>query len=267
MSWGVDHLGVRFGNRVALSEITLSLGPAQVHAVIGGDGAGKTTLLRILAGLNLAHTGEVTIPAPARIGFVPSAGGVFADLTVDENLGFIADAYRLREWRTWASELSARAGLGHLGNQLAGRLSGGQGRKLAGVMALLHKPDLLILDEATTGVDPVSRMELWRLITMATTSGAAIVIATTYLEEAERAASILLLHEGRALASGSPQEIIASTPGTVTDLAAPVHRPTAWRHGSRWRQWDRTDASRSTGTTTLEDAAIVRELIATGRAL
>jgi len=266
MSWGVEHLGVRFDDHAALEEVALTILPGQLHAVGGGDGAGKSTLMRVVAGLNLRQTGTVRLPPARRIGFVPSMGGIFKDLTVDENLAFVADVYRLRGWRGRADELCTRAGLGRFGDRLAGSLSGGEQGKLAATMSLLHAPELLVLDEVTTGVDPVSRMQLWRLMTTAMATGTAIVMATTYLEEAERAATVLLLYEGRVLASGRPGDIVAGTRGCVRELDAPTDRQTAWRHGSLWRQWDPAGSPDAPGSVSLEDAAIVLELIATGRA-
>jgi ABC-2 type transport system ATP-binding protein len=267
MTWGVEHLSVRFGDRSALEDVALAIVPGEVHAVIGGDGAGKSTLMRVAAGLNLGQTGTVQLPPPDRIGFVPSTGGIFKDLTVDENLEFVADAYRLRGWRLRAGALCARAGLEHVGGRLAAALSGGEQRKLAATMSMLHEPELLVFDEVTNGVDPVSRMELWRMMTTAMASGTAVVMTTTYLEEAERAATVLILHEGRVLASGSPRDIVAGTRGTVRELAAPTNRATAWRHGSRWRQWEPDGSSAASDAITLEDAAIIRELVATRRAV
>jgi len=267
MTWAVSDLRVNFGANQALDEVAMSIEPASVHAVIGGDGAGKSTLLKVLASLNLGQSGTIRLPSQNRVGYVPSSGGIFADLTVTENMEFVADAHRLRDWRPRADLLLARAALGQFGDRISGRMSGGQRRKLAGVMALLPQPDLVVLDEVTTGLDPVSRMELWRLVAGAAADGAAIVAATTYLDEAERASSVLLLHNGRVLASGSPESVVGSVPGSITDCATPSNRSLAWRRGRRWRQWHpddgRADEGNSTGggDITLEDAAIVFELI------
>lgn len=263
MTWSVRDVTVRFGARTALSDVALAMQPGRVHAVIGGDGAGKSTLLRVLAGLDLGQTGVIRLPAEDRIGYVPSEGGVFGDLTVDEHLEFVADAYGLTDWRPRAEALLDRAALDSFGDRLGRQLSGGQRRKLAGSLALLAQPDLLVLDEVTTGVDPVSRMELWRLIAAAAASGAAVVASTTYLDEAERAEAVTLLHEGRCLASGSPQAIVDGIPGAVFDRATPDDPGRAWRRGARWRQWDPGADPASGLDPTLEDAAIVRELLAT----
>jgi ABC-2 type transport system ATP-binding protein len=264
MSWGVEDLSVRFGAVDALRNITLAIRPGAVHAVVGGDGAGKTTLLRLLAGIGIKHSGRVTLPGSGRTGYVPPNGGVFADLSVDENMEFTADAYRLDSWQERSRTLLVKAGIAQFGGRPAGKLSGGQRRKLAGSMALLSQPDLLVLDEVTTGVDPVSRMDLWRLIAGAAASGAGVVVATSYLDEAERAGYVLLLHKGAALAAGEPTEVMQAVAGTVVDVAVPTEPSRAWRRGSGWRQWN-PDAERGRDDRlSLEDVAIVSELIAEG---
>jgi len=262
VNWGVGDLTVRFGKVEALRRVSLEVKPGAVHAVVGGDGAGKTTLLRVLAGLGLDTDGIIRIPPPGRIGYVPPDGGVFGDLTVTENMEFVADGYGLTGWQKRSSALLGRAGIAGFGDRLAGKLSGGQRRKLAGSMALLPEPDLLVLDEVTTGVDPVSRMDLWRLIAGAAADGAGVVIATSYLDEAERAGQVLLLHDGVQLAAGSPRSVIDGMQGNVSNVSSPDgHR--AWRRGRRWRQWD-PNGERG-GEVTLEDVAIVAELNAEER--
>jgi len=263
VSWGVSEIVVRFGPTTALDHVDLTVSPGRVHAVIGGDGSGKSTLLRVLAGVRRPDEGEVRRPPPGGIGFVSAGGGLFPDLTVDENLEFVADAYRLAGWRDRADRLLRRAGLAPFRDRLAGHLSGGQHRKLAGTMALLPEPALLILDELTTGLDPYSRTEIWRLQADAAASGTAVVAATAYLDEAERAEQVLLLHQGRVLASGSPQSIVDGIPGCVEELAKPDDPDRAWRRGAHWRQWRPAAGRRRDGTPLrLEDAAIIRELSA-----
>ena len=259
MSWGVENLTVHLGRKKVLRSVSLELAPGVVHAVVGGDGAGKSTLLRVLAGIGLDTDGIIRLPGPGRIGYVPPNGGFFADLSVDENMEFVADAYALDGWEARAAALLSRSEIDRFGDRLAGNLSGGQKRKLAGSMALLPAPELLVLDEVTTGVDPVSRMDLWRLIASAAAGGAAVVVATSYLDEAERAGHVLLVHAGNQLAAGPPDLVIANMPGAVTTVSTPENGHT-WRRGRLWKMWNPDGASAN--AVTLEDVAIVAELAA-----
>jgi len=212
--WGVSGLTVRYGRRTALHDVTLDAPAGAVSAVIGGDGAGKTTLLRALAGVVRPAAGTVRSPARRRIGYVAGASGLYDDLTVAENVAFVAAAYGVRgaELEARLAELLERTGLDGIGDRLAGRLSGGMRQKLAFALAMLHRPELLILDEPTTGVDPVSRVDLWRLIAGAAAGGAGVVVSTTYLDEADRAAWVLLLDAGRVIAAGPPEAVAAALP-------------------------------------------------------
>lgn len=241
MTFGVRSLTVRFGDRLALASVSLEAPPGRVTAVVGGDGAGRTTLLRVLAGALAPTEGEVRRPGPEAIGYLPATGGTYPDLTVEENLAFVAHAYGdPRGWRERVEVLLARTGLAGVRDRLAGHLSGGMRRKLGAVCAMLHRPELLVLDEPTTGIDPVSRADLWWLIARAAAEGAAVVMATSYLDEAERAAWVLALDAGRTLAEGAPAEVVAGVPGLVCRAAA---RPSgdlarrAWRRGATWRVW------------------------------
>ncbi len=239
MSWGVEHLSVRFGRRVALDDVTLAVESGAVTAVVGGDGAGKTTLLRTLAGAVRPDAGAVRRPEARRLGFVSAGTGVYRDLTVRENLEFTARAYRVggASLQRRAADLLARAGLEGFAGTLAGDLSGGMRQKLAFVLAVMHEPPLLVLDEPTTGVDPVSRADLWRLVAAHAAAGAAVVFSTTYLDEAERAAAVLVLEGGRALAAGAPDDIVAGLPGRVAAATERPSSPYAWRRGRGWRLW------------------------------
>jgi ABC-2 type transport system ATP-binding protein len=257
VTYGADGLTVRFGGRTALDRVTLDVVPGEVAAVVGGDGAGKSTLLRALVGAVAPADGVVRRPPAARIGFLASTSGTYPDLSVDENLEFSATAYGLTraDARTRAADYLERTGLAEVRHRLAGDLSGGMRQKLGVIRALVHQPDLVVLDEPTTGVDPVSRADLWWLIARAAAGGAAVVFATTYLDEAERAARVLVLDAGESLVSGTPREIIAATPGTVTERA---ERPLGdaalrtWRRRTRWRTWA---PARDAGSTSPEGAA------------
>jgi ABC-2 type transport system ATP-binding protein len=264
-SWGVRGLGVRYGGRSALDDVTFEVAARSVAAVVGGDGAGKTSLLRALAGVVRPSAGTVSRPNERRIGYVSAGGGVWADLTAAENLEFAGRAYGLGvgRLRSRTAGLLERTGLAAARDRLAGRLSGGMRQKLALAMALVHEPELLILDEPTTGVDPVSRVELWRLLAGAAAAGAAVALATTYLDEAERAATVLVLDQGHALLSGTPEEVLAAVPGRVVEASARPDGVPAWRRGARWRAWSPDGAplpGAAEVAADLEDAVVVAQL-------
>ena len=264
MSFGTTGVTVVFGDTTALNDVTVHLPPGQVTAIVGADGSGKTTLMRVLSGLVDPERGTVTSPGPDRIGYLPSGAGSWKDLTVSENVAFVGAAYGLTgaDLASRADPILERAGLAHVTDRLAGHLSGGMRTKLGVSLALLHSPDLLILDEPTTGVDPVSRVELWRMISGAVADGAAAVATTTYMDEAERAASVVLLGEGRVLLSGSADNIVAAMPGSVAAVDAPGDPSLAWRVGAVFHEWfpggppDGVDALEPD----LEDACIVADL-------
>jgi len=246
-AWGASALRLTYDGVAALDDVSVSVIAGQVTAVVGGDGAGKTSLLRCLAGALRPDEGEVHSPGKREIGYLPASSGVYPDLTVAENLAFRAAVYGLSgagaARRT--AELTDRAGLADARDRLAAQLSGGMRQKLGVIAALLHRPELLILDEPTTGVDPVSRSGLWWLIASAAADGAAVILATTYLDDAQRAASVLVLDAGRQLASGTPEQIVSAMPGKVQ---ATTSRPDgaagerAWRRGAGWRVWYPSDA-------------------------
>ncbi len=158
-AWGADDLTVRFGSRTALDHVSLLAEAGAVTAVVGGDGAGKTTLLRALVGSVRPSAGAVRRPPTAALGYLSSPVGVYQDLTVDENLAFAAVAYGVggSAFAARRTDLLRETGLDGAPTRLAGRLSGGMRQKLAFAMAMTHTPQLLVLDEPTTGVDPVSR--------------------------------------------------------------------------------------------------------------
>lgn len=239
--WGAFDVTVVFGSTTALDHVTLAAVPGQVAAVVGGDGAGKTTLLRTLVNRVRPDTGHVRAPDAVEYGFMPTGtSGVWQDLTVDENIAFVAAAHHLTgpALDQRREQLLKAAGLDKAADRLAGALSGGMRQKLAFCLAILNRPRLLVLDEPSTGVDPVSRVDLWRLISRAAADGAAVVMATTYLDEAERASTCLVLDQGRALASGIPAVILAHAPGTLTTGTGPAgSAERSWRRGRATRSW------------------------------
>jgi ABC-type multidrug transport system ATPase subunit len=267
--WGSEAACVRYGDKLALDHVSFRAEPGRVSAVVGGDGAGRTTLLRCLAGALAPGSGQIRRPARSRIGYLPAGSGIYPDLSVAENLAFRAAAYQMppATARERSGQLLERAGLATARDRLAGQLSGGMRQKLGVIAAMLHQPGLLVLDEPTTGVDPVSRADLWWLIARAAAAGAAVVLATSYLDEAERASSVLALDAGRELGRGTPAEIVAAMPGTLYASDAPPPgeaRRRAWRRGGRWRIWEpdgRPDPAADAGTALitpdLQDAVTV----------
>jgi ABC-2 type transport system ATP-binding protein len=268
--WGVSGLSVSYGRRPALVDVTLAVPGGAITSVVGSDGSGKTTFARALAGVLKPSGGSVSRPDSRRIGYVSAAAGVYRDLTVDENVEFTGGAYGLRSaaLRERAALLLRRTGLTDARDRLAGDLSGGMRQKLAFALAVLHEPQLLILDEPTTGVDPVSRAELWRLIAGAAAGGTGVLFATSYLDEAERASTVLVLDRGRELLSGDPDAIIAALPGGMFTVPVAAVReeqpaPYRWRRGAEWRVWSPAGAPPAEGTAAraaLSDPGIVAAL-------
>ena len=263
-AWGAAQVCVAYGKTVAIDGVSLSAPAGQVTAVVGGDGAGKSTLLRCLAGALAPDSGTIVRPGKERTGYLPASSGIYPDLTVAENLDFRAKAYGMsrQDARARAEEYLDRAGLTAAAGRLVGQLSGGMRQKLAVIAAMLHQPELLILDEPTTGVDPVSRSGLWWLIARAAAEGCAIVLATTYLDEAERCASVLVLDAGTALASGTPEQIVAAMPGSLSAAAVKPAGDAAarsWRRAGRWQTWNPGPggADGSAITPDLQDAVTV----------
>jgi ABC-2 type transport system ATP-binding protein len=265
--WGASEVSVRFGTRQALDRVSVSALPGRVTAVVGADGAGKTTLLRCLAGALGPGEGTVRRPDARRIGYLPPGPGVYEDLSVAENLRFRSASYGIpaQVARQHISDYLERTGLDAAADRLAGQLSGGMLRKLGVIAALLPEPDLLVLDEPTTGVDPVSRADLWGLIASAAAGGAAVLMSTTYTDEAARAARVLVLDSGRPLAEGTPAEIVAAIPGTITVAserpAAENERRRSWRRAGAWRVWHPSAVSGAPAVTPdLQDAVCVAAL-------
>jgi ABC-2 type transport system ATP-binding protein len=207
-------------DRVALKDVTLTIETGEMFALIGPDGAGKTTFLRIVTGLLRPTSGTLTLEGHHTVGFVPQRFSMYPDLSIDENLAMRAALYGLDRARSGAraAELLDRVGLAPFRARLAGNLSGGIKQKLALVSALLTAPDLLLLDEPTTGVDPLSRREFWALLHELHHEGLTIAVSTPYMDEAEYATRLGFLHEGRLLDVGSRAEILNRYPRPLIEV-------------------------------------------------
>jgi ABC-type multidrug transport system ATPase subunit len=210
----------RFGPTVALDRISLTIETGEMFALIGPDGAGKTTFFRLVARLIGPTSGEISTHQHQMLGFVPQRFSMYPDLSVDENLWLRAKLYGLdaAKARARAGELMERVGLGRFGARLAGNLSGGMKQKLALCSALLTAPDLLLLDEPTTGVDPMSRREFWTILHQLHHDGLTIVVSTPYMDEAEYATRLAFMHEGRLLDIGTRDEILDRYPRQVIEV-------------------------------------------------
>lgn len=229
----VSALEKRFGELRAVDGLNFEVYPGEIFGLVGPDGAGKTTTLRMLAGVLTPQSGSVQVagfdiasdPESAKhhLSYMPQRFGLYEDLTVAENIRFYADLFGLRSaQRTQRSgELLAAAGLSEFRKRLAGKLSGGMKQKLGLVCALIHTPKVVLLDEPTNGVDPVSRRDFWAILYSLAGQGVAILASTSYLDEAERCHRVGLMHRGRLLYCDTPVELKKKFPGVVLALHSP----------------------------------------------
>jgi ABC-2 type transport system ATP-binding protein len=228
----VEGLTRSFGPLTAVDRLSFAVAAGEMFGIVGPDGAGKTTTLRMLAGVLRPTAGTARVagvdvresPESVKplIAYMAQRFGLYEDLTVAENLDFYADLYRVpREARPARLErLYAFSRLGEFRNRLAGKLSGGMKQKLSLSCCLVHHPQVLLLDEPTFGVDPISRRELWLILHEMVREGVTILVSTSYLDEAERCDRVALLSEGRALALDTPAALQASLRGTLAAVRA-----------------------------------------------
>jgi len=229
----ITRLKKSYQATMALASVSLEVQPFEMFGLIGPDGAGKTSLIRILTSLLDPDDGECRLlgisvqqdPDEVRkiIGYMPQRFSLYPDLTVGENLRFFADLFRVpkpeRLQRT--EELLHFSRLAPFVKRRAGQLSGGMKQKLALSCALIHTPKILILDEPTTGVDPVSRREFWDILKTLKSQGVSILVTTPYMDEAEKCDRIALINKGNILAMGTSEEVIQGFTGTVHALFGP----------------------------------------------
>jgi pyoluteorin transport system ATP-binding protein len=219
------------GEARALAGVSIEARPGELTALVGPDGAGKTTLIRLLAGLMTADSGTLRVlgidPAVRpqevqdRIGYMPQRFGLYEDLSVQENLDLYADLHGVsaEERARRYPQLMEMTDLGRFTARLAGRLSGGMKQKLGLACTLVRSPELLLLDEPTVGVDPLSRRELWEIVHhLVDDQGLTVLMSTSYLDEAERAHHVIVLHQGRVLAHGPPAAVTRMAAGRTFAL-------------------------------------------------
>ncbi len=212
----LDEMTRRFGSVTAADRVTFDVRRGEMFGLIGPDGAGKTTTLRVALGLLKADEGRVETcgleplarhrELTARVGYLSQRFSLYGDLTVDENIAFFAEIHGVRGWKPRRESLLELVRLAPFRQRLADRLSGGMKQKLALACTLVHTPQLLVLDEPTTGVDPVSRRDFWKLLAQVQREGLTILLTTPYLDEAERCQRVALMDRGRRPGAAPPGE-------------------------------------------------------------
>jgi len=231
-----EGLVKRFAGVPAVDDLSFSVRRGEIFGLVGPDGAGKTTTMRILAGVMSPDAGTASVagfdvvrdPEAVKnhISYMPQRFGLYEDLTVDENIRFYADLFGVaaRDREEHAARLLEAARMAEFRQRLAGNLSGGMKQKLGLACALVHHPQVLLLDEPTTGVDPVSRREFWQILYSLLAENVTIVISTAYLDEAERCTRLALLFKGRSLLCDTPERLKAQMPGATLMVVSPQPR-------------------------------------------
>jgi ABC-2 type transport system ATP-binding protein len=233
-----SHLHKSFASTVAVDDLSLSVAPGEIYGLVGPDGAGKTTTIRLLCGALQPERGEISIAgfdlarqteqARAHIGYLAQRFSLYEDLTVLENIRFFAEVRGLSasEWQPRCMEILQFVGLNRFVDRRAGQLSGGMKQKLGLAAALVHRPQVLLLDEPTTGVDPVTRQDFWQLIIRLThANDVAVLVSTPYMDEAARCHRIGFLRGGALLAEGTPAALRARLEGCILELRGEPLKP------------------------------------------
>jgi ABC-2 type transport system ATP-binding protein len=230
----LEGVSKRYAGRPAVELLSLEVQAGEMLGIIGPDGAGKSSVLRIVLGLTAADEGwERTCgldplrerrALSRRVGYVSQRFTIYGDLSVDENIEFFASVHGVRDWRRRRHELLEWLRLAPFHGRLADQLSGGMKQKLALACGLIHTPDLLVLDEPTTGVDPVSRRDFWSILTRLQRQGMTILLTTPYLDEAERCQRVALMDRGRLLDLDTPEGLRGRSQGVIVEVLARPRR-------------------------------------------
>ena len=223
-----DRVTKRFGHTLAVDDLSFAVRQGEMFGLIGPDGAGKTTCIRMLCGLLHADAGGIRVAGrdpvkehravTAAVGYLSQRFSLYGDLSIDENIAFFAEIHGVSDYAARRDRLLDITQLAPFRSRLAEQLSGGMKQKLALACTLVHEPDIILLDEPTTGVDPVSRREFWKLLSRFRAEGITILMSTPYLDEAERCTRVALLDQGRLLALDEPGRLRASLPGTLIEV-------------------------------------------------
>ncbi len=231
----IENLKKNFGEITAVDNISLNVQKGEMFGLVGPDGAGKTTTIKILCGLLNPSAGTVKLlghnlqenigEIQKNIGYLSQKFSLYGDLTIDENIEFIAEIHNVSNYTERRDELLEFTRLKPFRNRLADKLSGGMKQKLALACALIHKPEIIFLDEPTTGVDPVSRRDFWKILSDLLKEGITIFMSTPYLDEAERCNRVALMNNGKIIASDTPQNIKNSIDQEVAEIVCqPVRK-------------------------------------------
>ncbi len=226
----LDRVTKRFGTTEAVRDVSFAVEQGEMFGLIGPDGAGKTTTIRVLCGLLRPNAGSVRVVGldPVRqhhtittkVGYFSQKFSLYGDLSIDENMAFFAEIHGVRHYRDRRNRLLDMMQLTPFRHRLADTLSGGMKQKLALACTLVHEPAVVLMDEPTTGVDPVSRREFWHLLSELLAQGITILMSTPYLDEAERCSRVALMSEGHVLALDRPSHLRASFPGDIVEVMA-----------------------------------------------
>lgn len=226
----VDQLTKRFGGNIAVDSLGFNVKRGEIFGIVGPDGAGKSTLLRMMAGIMAPTSGSIIIDGmnvaqnrfniKESLAYMPQRFGLYEDLTVEENIRFFGRLFGVSggEIDKRTPKLYDFSRLGPFKDRLAGNLSGGMKQKLGLACCLIHSPGLILLDEPTNGVDPVSRREFWKILYDLLSDGVTIVVSTAYLDEAERCNRVALMHEGRFIRLGTPADVKGSVRGVLIEI-------------------------------------------------
>ena len=223
-----DRVVKKYRATVAVDGLSFDVRRGEMFGLIGPDGAGKTTTIRLLCGLLRPDGGVIRVAGrdpvkqhraiTSSVGYLSQRFTLYGDLTIDENVAFFAEIHGVSDYRARRDRLLDMTQLTKFRGRLADQLSGGMKQKLALACTLVHEPDVILLDEPTTGVDPVSRREFWKLLSQFLASGITILMSTPYLDEAERCTRVALVDRGRLLALDTPGHLRAALPGALVEV-------------------------------------------------